>query len=541
MTQADVALSDAPDRATTGERWTVWTLWLTYGAFYFCRTNISAAVPGMKAALDQGGLGLSGEEVGWILASLKIAYGIGQFLNGQLSERFSPRVMLAIGMFGSALLNVLFGFASGFSFLLCIWAMNGVCQSLGWTPCIRVTANWVPIPRRGHSIGLIGTGYQITFGLTYLVAGLAAQEFGWRGALYVPAALLAAVGLFMLVGLREAPPEQSPVEGELPRPVLSEAKPSFIECLYWTLWNPALWLLGMTLGLLNACRYGFVDWGVTHLMETTNMPVGKAVLQYFVIAIGATAGSYLAGWATDRFFGSRRAPVICLLMGTLGCLSLMYDAAVRQGPIPTMLFLVAIGFCIFGPQVLLVGTAPADLAHRGTSAAAAGFVNFMGYLGAATGDVVTGYYPSSPTGGSNAAGWQTAIQIWAAWAFAGAFVTALLWNTTARKIGIFPRAVPRLILILALLIAGGLVTQSGQPVLLQVATGAAILCGIVAFRVRLAAVPVAIIGLSGVLVVFLSLVQKTHPAGMATTGAIVGYGLSLIAAAMILVENPSKT
>ena len=47
--------------------------------------------------------------------------------------------------------------------------------------------------------------------------------------------------------------------------------------------------------------------------------------------------------------------------------------------------------------MLLVGTAPADLAHRGTSAAAAGFVNFMGYMGAATGDVVTGYYSSPST------------------------------------------------------------------------------------------------------------------------------------------------
>src|SRR5436190_24072526 len=84
-----------------GENAAVWTLWLTYGAFYFCRTNISAAVPGLKASVEAGGLGLSGEEVGWILASLKIAYGVGQFFNGQLSERLSPRYMLALGMFGS--------------------------------------------------------------------------------------------------------------------------------------------------------------------------------------------------------------------------------------------------------------------------------------------------------------------------------------------------------------------------------------------------------------------------------------------------------
>ena len=73
----------------------------------------------------------------------------------------------------------------------------------------------------------------------------------------------------------------------------------------------------------------------------------------------------------------------------------------NRSVVGTMLLLVVIGFCIYRPQVLLVGTAPADLAHRGTSAAAAGFVNFMGYMGAATGDVVTGYY-SAPEHG----GWQ---------------------------------------------------------------------------------------------------------------------------------------
>src|ERR1044071_2578110 len=135
-------------RPLPGEWAAVWTLWLTYGAFYFCRTNISAAVPGLKASVENGGLGLSGEEVGWILASLKIAYGGGQFFNGQLSERLSPRWMLALGMFGSAALNVLFGLSSGFYFLLFVWATNGFCQSLGWAAPVPVVRNRVPGSRR---------------------------------------------------------------------------------------------------------------------------------------------------------------------------------------------------------------------------------------------------------------------------------------------------------------------------------------------------------------------------------------------------------
>jgi MFS transporter, OPA family, glycerol-3-phosphate transporter len=518
------------------EQGVVWTLWLTYGAFYFCRTNISAAVPGLKGSVGEGGLGLPGDEVGWILASLKIAYGLGQLLNGQLSERVSPRIMLAVGMFGSAALNVAFGFSTGFYFLLFVWALNGFCQSLGWTPCVRVAANWVPIVRRGHAIGIIGTGYQITLGLTYVIAGQSAEYLGWRGALFVPAALLALTGVFMLIGLRDAPTEDDHAARDAADalPALAQ-RISFSESLYWTLYNPALWQLGLALGLLNACRYGFLDWGVAHLMETQDIRVGKAGLQFFVIAIGATAGSYLAGWATDRFFASRRAPVICLLMALLGGLSLIYDEVVQRSALGTMLLLVVIGFCIYGPQVLLVGTAPADLAHRGTSAAAAGFVNFMGYMGAATGDVVTGYY-SSPAHG----GWQIAIYIWAAWAFAGSVITAILWNTTARRIGVCSAAIPKLGAIAMLVIAGASIRWGQQPWPLQAATYVAIVCLLGAFTTRWAAVPALLMAVAGVLIVFASVVMEKS-SSWDQTAAIVAYGLTGIAALMILVERKSET
>ena len=532
---SDEPVAAPPPHSRRGEAGVVWTLWLTYGAFYFCRTNISAAVPGLKSSVAEGGLALSGDEVGWILASLKIAYGLGQLLNGQLSERVSPRVMLAMGMFGSAGLNVLFGFSTGFYFLLFVWAANGFCQSLGWTPTVRVAANWVPVERRGHAIGIIGTGYQITLGLTYVIAGQAAEYLGWRGALYVPAALLALAGLFMLVFLREAPPRNAHLMKDEDGRVATPAKLPFAESLYWTLYNPALWLLGLSLGLLNACRYGFLDWGVTHLMEAQDVRVGKAGLQFFVIAIGATAGSYLAGRATDRYFGGRRAPVICLLMALLGLLTLVYDSVVNHSPTGTVVMLIVIGFCIYGPQVLLVGTAPADLAHRGTSAAAAGFVNFMGYMGAATGDVVTGYY-SEPEHG----GWEVAIYIWAAWAFAGSVVMLILWNTTARKIGVLPAAIPKLGAMATLLAASAAIAYGQQPLALQIATYASAACLLGAFVTRWAAAPGLLVAGIGLLAVFISYVQNSSGVTWDQSAAMVAYGLTMIMALMILVEKKNQ-
>lgn len=535
--ESDAAMFNAArSRSLARENSVLWTLWLTYGAFYFCRTNLSAAVPGMSSPVSVGGLGLTGEQTGWILASLKIAYGLGQLLNGQLSERISPRVLLAIGMFCSAGLNVLFGFSEGFLFLVFVWATNGFCQSLGWTPCVRVMANWVPVVRRGHAVGLIGTGYQITQGLTYLIAGQAAEHLGWRGALYVPAVLLTLTGVFMLVCLREAPEQDQPTsqESSLAETPAPRSKMSLPASLYWTLYNPALWLLGLSLGLLNACRYGFTDWGVKHLVDTQKIGVGKATLQFFVIAIGATAGSYLAGWATDRFFGSRRAPVVCLLMVLLGAMSPIYGYVAGQSVIGTMIVLVVVGFCIFGPQVLLVGTAPADLAHRGTSAAAAGFVNFLGYMGAATGDVVTGHYSSASQGG-----WRIVIFIWAGWAFAGAAITGLLWNTTSRKEVVMPGIAPKLAALASLAVACFAIQQGQQPKELQWTTylGLAALAG--AFINRWFAVPGMVIATVGVLTVFVGYLQKS---GITwdQTAAMVAFGLAIVAALMVLVEQKEE-
>ena len=298
---------------------------------------------------------------------------------------------------------------------------------------MRILANWIPVSRRGKVIGFIGTGYQVTAAMTVVVSGLAASYLGWRGALWVPAGIMVASGVVMLMFLEERPAGAENSERDSPasttatgtaRTATNDPRNSVLENFRLTITNPSLWILGISLGLLNACRYGFLDWGLKYLYDVQETGVAKAALKSAVLPLGAIAGSYLAGWATDRFFGSRRAPVTCILLVTLALLTLVYDTVARTSVPATILLLFVIGFCIYGPQVLLVGTAPADLARKGTSAAAAGFVNCMGYVGAAAGDYVTGST-------LEAYGWEQAIFMWAAWALAAAVAAGLLWNVTA--------------------------------------------------------------------------------------------------------------
>jgi sugar phosphate permease len=148
--------------------------------------------------------------------------------------------------------------------------------------------------------------------------------------------------------------------------------------------------------------------------------------KYAILPAGGIFGALFAGWATDRLLGGRRAPVICALLLMLALLTLLYDGVSRTSTAGTVLLLFWVGFAIFGPQVLLVGTAPMDLARHGTAAAAAGFVNFMGYLGAFSGDLVTGYLAHHYS-------WRVAILFWAGCAGLAACVVAALWHVGPRR------------------------------------------------------------------------------------------------------------
>lgn len=397
----------------------LWVLWATYGSFYFCRTNISSALPGIEQEF-----GFSKADLGWVLASFKIAYAAGQLINGQLAERVSPRLLLAAGMFGSAALSVAFGLGVGVWFWLFVWAMNGYAQALGWTPVMRVAHAWIPPANRGVEIGIVGTSYQVTAAVTFVLAGTAADVLGWRGAMWVPAILFAAAGVNTLVFLREAPARDADGAGEAAARAPRTAAMPLRETMAATFGNPALWLVALSLGLLNATRYGFLDWGLSHVKEMQPSGVQAAALKYAVLPLGGIVGALLSGWASDRFASGRRAPIVFVLLVALAALTVGYQAAASAGPAAVVIALVLVGAAIFGAQVLLVGTFPVDLARPGTAAASVGFVNCMGYLGAAAGDVATGALV-------DAHGWKTAVYAWAAYALGAALLLLPLWNRRA--------------------------------------------------------------------------------------------------------------
>ena len=81
-----------------------------YAIYYFVRKNFSIAMPGLTAQY-----GISNTSFGIVIGIGSLIYGLSRFINGFVVDRFSARVIMAIGLLLCALSNLAFGFGVNIS------------------------------------------------------------------------------------------------------------------------------------------------------------------------------------------------------------------------------------------------------------------------------------------------------------------------------------------------------------------------------------------------------------------------------------------
>ena len=403
-------------------------LWITYASFYLGRVNFSVALPGIMADF-----GWTRADVGMIGTALFWAYAVGQFINGQLGDRLGSRILIAVGLTVSALMNLLFGFSQAMVVMIVIWAVNGYVQSMGWAPSVKTLANWFAPKARGKMSGRLGTSYILGSAVSIALAGFIAARLGWRATFFVPSALLLLSAVHWYLRARNSPesiglPALEQRDGEAV-PAAEEtgvkSEDKYLGLRYTlknSLGNGGVWLMGFGLFFVNIVRYGFLTWAPTYLFETQGAGIARAAYSSVIFPIAGALGALFAGWATDRWFQSRRAPVATISVLAAGVLAWAYRFLV---PVDQWLLglvaLAAIGFAVFGAHVLIVAAAPMDFGTRKAASAATGFIDGWGYLGAGLQGVGTGLLVDRW-------GWNAGFAFWIACAFLAGGVMVLLWR-----------------------------------------------------------------------------------------------------------------
>ncbi len=388
--------------------------WLTYATFYLTRKNYAVAQPAFMEALGWGA-----DDVGIIITTYLTVYAIGQFTNGVLTDRVGPRIMIAVGLGLSAALAVGLSLSGTILLMTVLYGANGFAQSMGWPSVTKAMTNWIPVSMRGRVMGLWGTCYPAGDALATGFAALILASFGWRAAFFVPAALAASIGAGIVFVMRNHPRDVG-LATDGPSRSSSDARGG-----HWTdsvkhLKNGRVIVLGIAYFCLKFVRYSLLFWIGVYLVEGLKFsPEDAGYLQVPFPLVGLT-GSVFGGWLSDKLFGARRAPAAAVMLACLIVMLLFLQIA------PANFTLIAIayglvGFFLFGPDMLISGTAAMDFGSEEAAATVAGFVNGVGAIGAALSGVVIGNV-------SKFFGWPAVFYLLMAMVAACAVVTATLWN-----------------------------------------------------------------------------------------------------------------
>ncbi|WP_165311783.1 glycerol-3-phosphate transporter [Vibrio ziniensis] len=392
-----------PDQISGTYRRLRWQLFISiffgYAGYYLVRKNFSLAMPYL---IEQG---YSRGDLGVALSAVSIAYGISKFIMGNVSDRSNPRYFLSVGLILSAMTMFCFGLTdwalSSIPIMFAILFINGWTQGMGWPACGRTMVHWWSRKERGSIVSIWNCAHNVGGGMIgpLFLLGLWAFNDDWRAAFYVPAFFAVLVAIFIWVTLRDTPQSCGlpPIEeykddypddyNKASEEELS-AKDIFFKYIFS---NKLLWSIAIANAFIYLIRYGVLDWAPVYLKEAKEFTVDKSSWAYFLYEWAGIPGTLLCGWISDKLFKGRRATTGILFMVLVTLAVLVYWFNPPGNPAVDMMALVAIGFLIYGP-VMLIGLYALELAPKKAAGTAAGLTGLFGYLGGAVAaNAVLGY------------------------------------------------------------------------------------------------------------------------------------------------------
>ncbi|MFI7549409.1 MFS transporter [Verrucosispora sp. WMMD703] len=147
--------------------------------------------------------GLSVGRIGILAALYPAVWGLGQLFTGALSDRWGRKWLIAAGMWAQALGLALIALADAFTW----WAVAAVLLGAGTAmvyPTLLASIGDVAHPAwRARSVGVYRLWRDGGFAVGALLAGVVADAFGIRAAIWTVAALTAASGLVVAARMYE--------------------------------------------------------------------------------------------------------------------------------------------------------------------------------------------------------------------------------------------------------------------------------------------------------------------------------------------------
>lgn len=361
---------------------------------YVDRATLAVANPLIRKDLN-----LSVAQMGILLSCFLSAYAFSQLPVGALIDRFSPRIVLPLGICLWSAAQVMCGFVRNLGQFAVARLLLGIGESPQFPTAGRITREWFNRRERGlatatwNSTSALGTAIAVPL-LTFLIIG-----FGWRGMFVFMgvADLLMAAAFYLLYrnpgDLNLTAEEQAYLaEGESP----GQHQIAKITLRDWIDLLKQNATLGMALTFF-AMNYGlwiFNAWLPTYLEMEFHFTLVKTgifgSIPFFIGFVGAFSTGFLCDFLVRRGVDPVRSRKVLMLTGMVGGACFMALTAIATTSTMALI-------CVAGSMFLLNMTSTATwamvsvLVSANRTASLGAMQNFGGYFGAALAPMVTGF------------------------------------------------------------------------------------------------------------------------------------------------------
>lgn len=375
---------------------TVVLLFAGYAAYYFCRSDLSVAMPLLVNHLHARGMESNAATVRLgLIASLGVlAYALGKLFLTPLGDLWGGRRSFTLGLGGAIAFTLLFASGGALPIFTIAWIGNRLTQSIGWAGLVKVCSKWFRYSSYGTVMGILSLSFLIGDAAARRWMGALIQHgYGWRQLFYFAAAVAGFMLVANLLFLRESRVEVGFSEPEVHPLNLfaeSEEKPRSIGALLGPLLSSSPFILVCVLSLgCTIIRETFNTWTPLYFHNYFGYSAGTAASMSAIFPGIGAASVLVSGWASDRLGVTGRSTIMFLGL-TATVVSLVILASLPRVESTPLIPLALVGiaaFCLLGPYSYLAGAFALDFGGKQASAVSSGMIDGVGYLGG----VVAGY------------------------------------------------------------------------------------------------------------------------------------------------------
>ena len=308
---------------------------------YIDRSVLNAVQP-----LIQNEFHVTDEQIGRLTTVFLIFYTLAAPLMGPMADRYSRRLIIALGAFAWSGFTLLTAVTHSYNALLLRHTLVGVGEASFVTISPTVVADLFPESMRGRVLGFFYLAIPVGFALGYPIGGYFGTHYGWRTPFLlagVPGFLLGALVLFM--------PE--PPRGQFDSPAETAERGTVLGLAR----NPAFLSATLGMAMMTFAQGGLLVWMPTFLSRMRGYSLLQANNVFGgIIAVDGVVASLAGGWLGDRLLPRTRGAYYLVSAVSMGLgIPAMTVALFNRGP--AMVPAIALsGF------LLLLNTAPLNAA-----------------------------------------------------------------------------------------------------------------------------------------------------------------------------------